>query len=347
MTVFAGRRKRLLSLARGNQVVARTKENLYYLTDFYGGGNGVVYPDRTVVVTLDLEEERVRKVGKEVELVAVKRGRDIPRVVSRYLERGDVFVDDDERLTSKRFRKKPELFLHARKVKDELEIERIQTASRGVDRIYEALPGELRVGRTEWQVAAEAVKLATEMKLAPPRRDAGFDPLTIAGGENGAMGHAQLTDRKLRNGDFVVADIFFRFEGYHTDATRTFVVGTPTTAMKRDYAAVREAQEAALDVIRPGAVCADVHNTAIAVLKSRGVDKLMNHSLGHGVGIGLHEEPGLGAGNRTRLERNDVVTDEPGIYRQGRYGIRIEDTLRVDSKPVLLTRYTKDLVTCG
>jgi Xaa-Pro aminopeptidase len=347
LTFFSARRKKLLSLARGKGVVARTRENLYYLTDFYGDGEGVVFPDRTVVVTGALEEERARKVGMEVDVVTAKRWQDARRIVSRHLEGRSVIVDDDEWLTSKRFKKDPKVFLKARKVKDELEVERIGKASRGVDRIYKAMPELLKVGRTEWQVAAEVMRLATEMKLAPPRRDGGFDPMIIASGENGAMGHAQLSDRRLRNGDFVVADIFFRFEGYHTDATRTFAVGTPTAEMKKDYAAVKEAQEAALEVARPGTVCQEMHKAAIAALRRHRLDGYMNHGLGHGVGIGLHESPFLGMGNKTRLERNDVVTDEPGIYRVGKYGIRIEDTLRVDSKPVLLTRYTKDLVACG
>ena len=328
-------------------MVARTPENLYYLTDFFGMGEGVVFPDKTVVVTGELEEERAGEVGKEVQVVVVKRGREIPRAVSKYLGRGNVLVDDDQWLNSARFKKDPELFLKGRKVKDELEIERITKASQGVDRIYEALPGELKAGRTEWQVAAAVMALATEMKLAPPKRDGGFDPMIIASGEHGAMGHAQLSDRRLRNGDFVVADIFFRFQGYHTDATRTFAVGTPTATMKKDYSVVKEAQEAALEIAKPEVVCENVHKKAVAILRKHRLDTYMNHSLGHGVGIGLHEEPFIGIGNKGKLEKNDVITDEPGIYRTGKYGIRIEDTLRVNNRPVVLTRYTKDLVTCG
>ena len=328
--------------------MARTRENLYYLTDYYGGGEAVVFPDRTVLITGTLEEERAREVGKEVEVVVAKSWRDFPRVRSKLVPRGDVVVDSDEwLLRSKRFKKDPEVFLKARKVKDELEVQRVRSASEKVDRLYEALPGELRVGRTEWQVSANIMKLAMELKLAPPRRDAGFDPFIIASGPNGAMGHAQLSDRELKSGDFVVADIFFRFEGYHTEETSTFAVGTPTAEMKQDYAAVKEAQEAALLAVKPGAICEDIHKTAIRTLRKHRLDRYINHSLGHGVGIALHESPFLGMGRREKLERDDVVTDEPGVYRAGKYGIRIEDTLRVDRKPDLLTRYTKELVTCG
>lgn len=347
MSAYEQRRKKLLSLSRGKPVVACTRENLYYLTDFYGQGVGVVLPDRTILITGSLEEERAREVGREVEVVAAENWREIPKIALKRAGKGRIIVDNDEWLKSKRCKKDKELFLKARKVKDEPEIERIRRASEKVDRIFEVLPSVLKVGRTEWQVAADIMKVATEQRLSPPMRDAGFDPFILASGEHGAMGHAQLSERKLRNGDFVVADIFFRFEGYHTDETRTFAVGTVSKEMRDDYRAAKEAQEAASDLVRTGSVCESVHKKALSVLGKYKVAKYMNHSVGHGVGIGLHENPFLGVGNKTKLERNDVVTVEPGVYRPGKYGIRIEDTLRVgDGKPEALTHFTKDLVIC-
>jgi Xaa-Pro aminopeptidase len=347
LSPYEYRRKKLLSLARGRHVVARTRESLYYLTDFYGEGAGIVLPDKTILVTGSLEEERAKESGKEVEVVAVKKWKDIPKIVLKLVEKGDILVDEDEWLRSKRFMKNKELFLKARKVKDEAEIERIRKASEKVDKIFEVLPSLMKVGMTEWQIAAEVMRLATELRLAPPKRDAGFDPFILASGEHGAMGHAQLSERNLKKGDFVVADIFFRFEGYHTDATRTFAVGTPSKEMKDDYEAVKEAQETALELAKTGSVCESVHKKAISILRKHRVARFMNHSLGHGVGIGLHESPFLGVGNKTKLERNDIVTIEPGVYRVGKYGIRIEDTLRVDGNPEVLTKFTKELIKCG
>jgi Xaa-Pro aminopeptidase/Xaa-Pro dipeptidase len=169
----------------------------------------------------------------------------------------------------------------------------------------------------------------------------------IASGPNGAYGHAELSDRRLREGDFVVADLFFRYEGYNSDETRTFAIGTVSAEMKKHYAIVREAQEAALDAARDGTPCGVVNSAAVNILKRNGVDKLLNHGIGHGVGIDIHELPGIFEGNKVKLAKNDVITDEPGIYLVGKYGIRIEDTLVVDRKPALLTKFTKDLVTCG
>ena len=172
-------------------------------------------------------------------------------------------------------------------------------------------------------------------------------PIIIASGPHGAYGHSELSDRRLEPGDFVVADLFFRYEGYHSDETRTFAIGTVAPEMKKNYEIVREAQQSALDLMRDGVPCGEVNDAAVEVLRRHGVDRFLNHSVGHGVGVEIHELPRVAKGSRARLEKDDVVTDEPGVYFVGKYGVRIEDTVRVDRKPQPLTRFTKDLTTCG
>ncbi len=347
MPAYAQRRKRLLSLARGKQVVALTAANMFWLTDFWGGGAAIVLPDRTVVVTSPLEADRAKETGKEVEVVVVKRWKDVPAALDKRLEKGGVVADDSGLRERRGVRADPGVFLQARRTKDRDEVERIRSASRGLDGIFEELVGELRPGRSEWELAAEVMKLATRQGLTPSGSDSALSPTIVASGENGALPHSELTGRKLRNGDFVVIDIFFRFEGYNSDATRTFAIGTLTPEMKKRYSVVKDAQAAALVVAREGVVCGEVHNAAVDVFKRNGVAKYLNHSVGHGVGINIHELPSIARGSRTRLEKNDVVTDEPGIYFQGEYGIRIEDTLVVGKRSEVLTKFTKDLVTCG
>jgi Xaa-Pro aminopeptidase/Xaa-Pro dipeptidase len=230
-------------------------------------------------------------------------------------------------------------------VKDGEEIRRIARASRVLDDIFAALATEIRPGRTEWEVAAEVMRLATLGETVPTAFDASLYPTIIASGENGALPHAGVSSRKIRRGDFVVADIFFRFAGYNSDATRTYAVGSVTNEMKNRYDAVREAQEDALLKIVVGERCSDINNVAVTVLRKHNLDRYLTHSIGHGVGIDIHELPSISKTNDKKLLKNDVVTDEPGVYFKGKYGIRIEDTVRVDSKPVPLTNYTKDLVT--
>jgi Xaa-Pro aminopeptidase len=348
MTVFRQRRERVLGLATGKQVVAMTPANLFYLTDFFGSGAGIVFPDKTVVVTSPLEAERAGEAGKEVEVIVAKKQKDDLRVILKQLERGVAFVDkDDEVKGSNRFKEKPDLFLEARRIKDETEVQRIKEASKRIDKIFGALPSLLKTGMTEWEVAADVMKLATEQGLTPSDSDSALSPTIIGSGENGALPHSELTGRKLRRGDFVVADIFFRYEGYNSDETRTFCVGSATSTMKKHYEAVLEAQVSALDFARAGRACEDANDAAVKVLAEHGVEKYLNHSVGHGVGINIHELPNIRKGNKRKLMTNDVITDEPGIYLKGKYGIRIEDTLRVGKRADVLTRYTKDLLICG
>jgi len=348
LTVYAQRRKRLLSLAKGKQVAAFTAPNLFWLTSFFGGGAAIVRPDKTIVVTSPLEADRAGEMCKEAEIVVVKKWKEVGKEIDRQLEKGKVLVDEaPDGVKSKRFKAKPEVFLDARRFKDEAEIETIRKACAGTDRAYEALEKEIRPGRTEWQLAAEVMKVAVEQGMTPSNSDSSLGPVIIASGPHGAYGHSELSHRKLAAGDFVVADLFFRYEGYNSDETRTFAVGTVSSEMKRHYGVVKEAQQAALDAVRVGAQCGLVNEAAVRVLRKNGLDKLLNHSVGHGVGIDIHEMPGIFKGNRVKLEKNDVITDEPGIYLVGKYGIRIEDTLVVGKKTEVLTNFTKELVSCG
>ena len=257
-------------------------------------------------------------------------------------------TDQEGAFKGGRFKAKPQLFLDARRVKDESELELIRRACAGTDRAYETLERVMKPGKTEWQLAAEVMKVALEQGMTPSNSDSSLGPVIIASGPHGAFGHSELSDRRLRDGDFVVADLFFRYQGYNSDETRTFAIGTVSAEMKRHYAVVKEAQAAALDAAREGKTCGAVNEAAVDVLRKNGMDKLLNHSIGHGVGIDIHEMPGIFKGNKVRLLKNDVITDEPGVYLVGKFGVRIEDSLVVGGgRPEVLTKYTKDLVSCG
>jgi Xaa-Pro aminopeptidase len=349
LTVYSERRRRLLALANGKQVMATTGPNLFYLTGFFGSGVAMIHPDRTVVVTSPLEADRAQETCKEAEVVVLKKWKDAGRVIPRMLGGGKVIVDSGEvRFESGSYRTEPEMFLEARRAKDEGEVRTIAAACDRTNRLFEALPSLLKPGRTEWEVAAEVMRLATQERLVPSNSTSSLGPIIIASGPHGAYGHSELTTRELRKGDFVVADLFFRFNGYNSDETRTFAVGSASVEMKRHYEAVKEANEAALVAAKAGASCGDVHDAAVGVLKKHRMDRLLNHGVGHGVGLDIHELPRISKGNADRLRSTDVITDEPGVYLVGKFGVRIEDTLVVrDKKPVVLTKFTRDLVTCG
>jgi Xaa-Pro aminopeptidase len=349
LNVYSRRRRNLLALAKGRHVVASTGPNMFYLTGFFGAGVAVVHPDKTVVLTSRLEADRAQEMCGEAEVMVLKKWADAGKTVAKMLARGEVLTDGGEmRFGSDRFTASPEMFLEARRAKDETEVGKIRAACERTNKVFEALPEVLKAGRTEWEVAAEVMKLATEQELVPSNSTSSLGPIIIASGPHGAYGHSELSKRKLKTGDFVVADLFFRFEGYNSDETRTYAIGSASAEMKRHYAAVKEANEAALAVARAGAKCGHVHDAAVDVLKKHKMDRLLNHGVGHGVGLDIHELPRIAAGNPVRLQNRDVITDEPGVYLVGKFGVRIEDTLVVrDRTPVVLTKFTKDLVTCG
>ena len=335
-------------MAKGKQVVAFTAPNLFYLTDFFGGGAAIVHPDKTEVITTPLEADRAHEMSKEAEVVVVKRGRDLMKEVAKRVGKRESVVDKGGlELGTARLTPREEMFLEARRAKDGSEIERIRKACQRTDRVFLELEKELRPGKTEWELAAAVMKVATEQGMTPSNSESSLGPIIIASGPHGAYGHSELSRRRVRSGDFVVADLFFRYEGYHSDETRTFAVGSVSPEMKERYAMVREAQEAALESACEGASCGSVSDAAVKVLRKHGVGRYLNHSVGHGVGIDIHELPKITQGNRVKLHRGDVITDEPGIYFVGKYGIRIEDTVLVGKKPTVLTKFTKDLVICG
>jgi Xaa-Pro aminopeptidase len=301
-----------------------------------------------MIFTSPLEVDRAGRLGNEVEVVMAKTWAEVPLAVMKRLGNDKMMIDDDGAFRGRRgVRCSPETFLEARSVKDEVEVSRIKRASAVQDRIFRVLEEEIRPGKSERDIAAEVVKTAISSGLTMSGSGSALSPIIIASGPNGALPHSELTGRRVKNGDLVVADIFFRSEGYNSDETRTFSVGTASAEAKGSYRAVLEAQKAALEVMKPGVRGSEVNEAAVAALRRHGVERYLNHSIGHGVGIDIHESPAVSRTSKDTLASGQVVTDEPGVYFPGRYGIRIEDTVLIGKRPEPLTRYTRELVTVG
>ena len=169
----------------------------------------------------------------------------------------------------------------------------------------------------------------------------------MASGAHGALPHAEPRDVTIERGALVVVDIGAQGEsGYCSDCTRTFAAGgAPDQAAADDYALVLSAQLAGLGAVRPGAIGGNVDATAREVIEAAGAGDLFGHGLGHGTGLDIHEAPTLRKGSEDILAPGMIVTVEPGIYRPGKWGIRIEDQVVVtESGHEILTGFTKDLV---
>ncbi|MFZ1179850.1 MAG: M24 family metallopeptidase, partial [Mycobacterium sp.] len=203
--------------------------------------------------------------------------------------------------------------------------------------------GGLRPGRTEREVGRELEALML---------DHGADAISfetiVAAGPNSAIPHHRPTDAVLAKGDFVKIDFGALVAGYHSDMTRTFVLGKAADWQLEIYELVAEAQRGGREALRPGAVLRDVDAAARQVIVDAGYGEQFSHGLGHGVGLQIHEAPGIGATSTGTLLAGSAVTVEPGVYLPGRGGVRIEDTLVVSDEthrqtPELLTKFPKEL----
>jgi Xaa-Pro aminopeptidase len=222
-----------------------------------------------------------------------------------------------------------------RAVKEPGEVARIRVASEAADdALSELLAGGLS-GRTERELA---VALTAGMR-ARGAEGVAFDPI-IAAGAHGALPHATPRDVTVQTGQLVVIDWGARLDGYCSDCTRTVAVGEPTAKAREIYELVLAAQLTGLEAIRAGAGGREVDAAAREVIEAAGHGEHFGHSLGHGVGLDVHEAPQLAKRSDDQLVSGNVVTVEPGVYLAGELGVRIEDLVVVgeDGAEILTTR---------
>ena len=192
-------------------------------------------------------------------------------------------------------------------------------------RVASWLPGLICPGMTEKELAARVDSL---MRLSGADGPA-FDTIALTGART-SMPHGVPGNKTIRRGDLVLVDFGAKVGGYHSDCTRTFSAGAPTTAQKVAYRAVYRAYMAARSRALPGVVAAAPWKAAMKSLGNRG--RYFIHGLGHGVGLEIHEAPSLSEGSREILRPGQFVTVEPGIYIPGWGGIRLEDTVIITSQ---------------
>ncbi len=231
-----------------------------------------------------------------------------------------------------------------REVKDVGEIAILRLACEAADAALHDLVvnGGLRPGRTEKEVGRELESLML---------DHGADGVSfetiVAAGANSAIPHHRPTDAVLADGDFVKIDFGALVAGYHSDMTRTFVLGRAAQWQRDVYELVATAQRAGREALAVGVNLKDVDGASRRVIADAGFAENFGHGLGHGVGLQIHEAPGISASAVGTLLAGTAVTVEPGVYLPGRGGVRIEDTLVVGSEsaptPELLTRFPKEL----
>jgi Xaa-Pro aminopeptidase len=225
-------------------------------------------------------------------------------------------------------------------VKDGEEVGLIESAQAIVDEAFDAVLGAVAEGMTEHDMA---LGLDTAMRRSGAEGLA-FDTI-VAFGEGAAEPHHRPTSRALARGDAVKVDMGCTYRGYNSDMTRTVAFGEPSATFRQIYDVVRTAQRAGVDAVRAGASGGEVDRVARDIIREAGFGEKYGHSLGHGVGLEVHEGPSLRANGDDVLPSGAVVTVEPGIYLEGIGGVRIEDMVVVENDGArVIPRTSKELL---
>jgi Xaa-Pro aminopeptidase len=359
VTASAVRRDRLRAAARAaglDAVLVTRLVNVRYLTGFTGSNAALLVPagaDRPDVLCTDGRYTvQAGEQAPDVELLierssavalAERAAKDGYRTLG--LETHDVTVDlraalaeaaGGDLVSVKR------AVEQLRAAKDDTEVALLREACAIADRALAELiaAGGLRPGRTEREVGREL-----DTRMLDHGADAASFETIVATGPHSAIPHHRPAGRELAAGDLVKLDFGAEYGGYHSDMTRTFVLGRPADWQREIYQLVHTAQAAGRAALRTGAEVRSVDAAARDLIAAAGRAEQFGHGLGHGVGLEIHEAPALSPLGAGTLADRMTVTVEPGVYLPGRGGVRIEDTLvvREGAEPELLTLSSKDL----
>jgi Xaa-Pro aminopeptidase len=340
-----------------NVIAAFQPENIFYLTGFWGEGIAICTESVTILLTPKLEVGRALQESKECDVVSTERGDDLIYSLISKVDKKMTCTDCSDHAIIRKIQDEigakslivnVEPFFLTRIIKDEEEIEMIEMAARILDTLYRICTEEIKVGLSERELQARLLFEAMKLGTYPTSYKASLNPFIIAGGPNAALPHAQVSDRKFIKGDMIIVDLTLRYNGYIADATRTFALGTATSEMRKIYDIVKKSQQAGLNALQPNIMCGQVDAICRRIISEEGYSEYFIHSTGHGIGLDVHEPPWLRIKNEERLKVNMALTIEPGIYLQGKFGIRIEDSVIVgrepDGRARILNGFTKDLI---
>lgn len=305
--------------------------NILYLTGV-DASEGVLLVQRAGAILFLDGRYREAAMAFRTKGLRISDRRDFPREMARVRRCGY----EEGHVTAGRLRRwksqfKSTKFVHIsglleglRRKKEQSEIVRMKHALRITDAVLRAIPAMLKPGMTEKELAAHLL-------IECLRRGAdglAFDPI-VAFGSATSEPHHRPDGRTLRRRDIVQIDLGARVKGYCSDRSDVFFVGEPTPEQKRVHAAVREAKDAAKNLVRPGTTCGELDAAARAVLRRHKLERYFPHALGHGLGLEIHEGPTIVRASDVALAAGDAITIEPGTYIPGKFGIRLEETLFV------------------
>ena len=331
--------QRRLRRWRADALLLTNPNDIRYLTGFAGDASWALLRQRALTVHVLSDFRFEQQIGRSAPQVkAVMRKRSLPESLAgltkrlgvgrvalqagyvtlaqrkdlvRHLGAGGLAVVDDG-------------LYEQRAVKGPEEVAVIRRALKIQEQAFRQTLSYIKPGRTENQIAAHL-----EYQMRQLGADEASFPTIVAVGANASLPHATPGRRKVRSGSLLLIDWGARVDGYCSDLTRTVAVGRMSPQMRRVYALVLEAQRAGIAAVAPGRTLAEVDQAARRIIEQAGYGPRFGHSLGHGIGLNIHEQPVLSGRSKGVLKPGHVVTVEPGIYLPGRLGVRIEDDVLV------------------
>ena len=354
--MFSSRKKKLLNnilTINCNSIISFQPENIFYLTGFWGEGVVLMNHNNTKLFTPKLEYFRALKDSKECEIIKTERGNDaLISIISELDNNNDHYCTDNtnyniinqikEKIGHNKITVNEDPFFKTRSIKDKIEIKNIKKAANIIDNLYEICREEIKEGMTERELQSILVYETFKMGGGFPAYKSTLNPFIIASGINSSLPHANVSERKFKRGNFIVVDLTLRFNGYVADATRTFALKTINPEMKKIYNIVKKAQILGLNKCGNKIKIGEVDKICREYISQNGFANEFNHSTGHGIGLDVHEPPWIHSNNKELLMNNMTITVEPGIYLQSKFGVRIEDSIIIDShKKTGITNFNK------
>jgi len=322
-------------------IFINSKENRFYLTGFNSHVGYVLIFKSEVYLLVDFRyyEDALKKVKDNIKVILFKKFSESLKeliikheVKNVFLERKNLNINDKEKFE--------EIFLSTgikniscseildnnleemRSIKSEEEIKKIEEAQKLSEAAFLNMLENLAENKTEKEVALEL-----EFFMRKNGADAVAFDLIIVSGRNSSMPHGVPSNKKIKKHEFITVDMGAKLDGYRSDMTRTFSLGSLSQEEKDIYNIVLKAQEKAVEFIKPGIIAGELDNIARNIIKNAGFGENFGHSTGHGVGLEIHEEPRISPDSKTLLKEGMVITIEPGIYIKNKFGVRIEDML--------------------
>lgn len=325
-------------------------KNIRYLTGFSGSSAFVLITANTRLFFTDFrykEQAAVEVRGFEIELQKGKRIHTLRRFIKKLVIRSLCFEKSAsyefyENLKKLHVRLMPQkdFIENMRKVKDTEEIECIKKAVQRAEKAFIKIKPKIQAGIKEKEIA---LRLEEQLKKEGCTR-VPFD-IIVASGKNASMPHARRTEKRIQKGDFVIIDWGGEADGYYSDMTRTFLVKDEALSGKiKIYEAVNKARQKAIASVREGINTQDIDRIARDTIRNAGYGEFFGHGTGHGIGLDVHEPPGISWIKGEAVCSSMVFTIEPGIYIPEFGGVRIEDMVLVKNrKAELLTSLSREL----